>query len=37
MIIKKGEQIMVTKGKRRVGGEINNEFGINIYTLLYIK
>ena len=26
---------MVTKGER--GGGINQEFGINIYTLLYIK
>ena len=27
---------MVTKGEK-VGGGINQEFGINIYTLLYIK
>ena len=29
-------KVMVTKGERQ-GGEINKEFGINIYTLLYIK
>ena len=28
-------KLMVTKGER--GGGINQEFGINIYTLLYIK
>ena len=28
-------KLMVTKGER--GGGINWEFGINIYTLLYIK
>ena len=28
-------KLMVTKGKGEVG--INEEFGINIYTLLYIK
>ena len=27
---------MVTKGET-LGGRINQEFGINIYTLLYIK
>ena len=29
-------KLMVTKGERR-GQGINWEFGINIYTLLYIK
>ena len=29
-------KLMVTKGERK-GGGINWEFGINIYTLLYIK
>ena len=28
---------MVTKGIVKVGGEIHQEFGINIYTLLYVK
>ena len=28
-------KLMVTKGER--GGGINEEFGIHIYTLLYIK
>ena len=28
---------MVTKGENGVRGEINQEFGINIYTVLYIK
>ena len=28
---------MVTKGNRGEGGEINQEFLINIYTLLYVK
>ena len=27
--------LLLPKGKK--GGEINSEFGINIYTLLYIK
>ena len=33
------EKLMVTKGDRggQRGGEINQEFGINRYTLLYIK
>ena len=30
-------RLMVTKGKGGVGGGINQEFGINMYTLLYIK
>ena len=29
------DKLMVNKGER--GGGINQEFGINIYTLLYIK
>ena len=27
-------KFIVTKGKEGIGGEINQEFGINIYTLL---
>ena len=34
---KKENKLMVTKGKRRVGGEINKELGINLYALLYIQ
>ena len=30
------KKLVVTKGERE-GGRINKEFGINIYTLLYIK
>ena len=30
-------KLMVTKGEKGVGGGINSEVGINIYTLLYIK
>ena len=30
-------EFLVTKGERGLGGGINQEVGINMYTLLYIK